>query len=403
MTGHAFPELVSFDNMMRTFMQARNISGGALAVTRNSKLVYARGFTYSDDNEDIIVEPTSLFRIASISKPITAAAVMRLVQDNQLTLSEKLTDLLTLIPPVGQSPDPRLTDITVLNLLQHLGGWDRNISFPPMFYDLVISAALGVSLPISKSNIVTYMTGNPLQHTPGTTFAYSNYGYSLLGQIIEAVTGQAYQNYVDEKLLQPLNITRMVLGQTLPIHRHPDEVKYHTQYTGTMVMNGSGSSVSGAYGAWNLDNMDAHGGWLASAVDLARFGAAFDEPTASPILTAASIDTMYGLPENIDPNNYVPGDWYYACGWDVRDWGNRFRNTWHGGSLDGTHTLLVRRRDGLNWCVLFNQRDDPSGLPYWQIDDLLHITADAISIWPDHDLFGEYLFDEKVYLPIVTR
>ena len=68
-TGHDVPELVSFDNTMRDFMQARNIPGGALAVTRNSKLVLARGYTYSNDSEDIIVNPTSLFRIAGISKP----------------------------------------------------------------------------------------------------------------------------------------------------------------------------------------------------------------------------------------------------------------------------------------------------------------------------------------------
>ena len=95
--GHTTPELVSFDNTMRDFMQARDIPGGALAVTCNSRLVLARGYTWSNDSEDIVVEPTSLFRIASLTKPITAAAVLRQVQDNQLDLSAKLTDILTSI------------------------------------------------------------------------------------------------------------------------------------------------------------------------------------------------------------------------------------------------------------------------------------------------------------------
>ena len=106
------------------------------------------------------------------------------------------------------------------------------------------------------------------------------------------------------------------------------------------------------------------------------------------------------IPQSIDPGNYEPGDWYYACGWDVRDWGDDGRNTWHSGSLDGTHTLMVMRWDGVNWCVLFNQRDDPSGLSYWDIDGLLHFAADAVTGWPDHDLFGIYLLNEKTYLPI---
>ena len=340
-TGYEFPELASFDNTMRDFMQPRNISGGALAVTRNSKLVLARGYTYRDDDEDIIVEPTSLFRIASISKPITATAILRLVQDGQLDLSAKLTGLLTLTPPPGQFPDPRLTDITVLNLLQHLAGWDRNLAFDPMFYDLILSDALGVPLPIAKTDIATYMTGQLLQHAPGTTYAYSNYGYSLLGQIIEAVTGQSYQSYVKQKVFNPLDVTRMVLGRTLPAYRLPDEVKYHTQYYGITVFDESGSYVPWPYGGWNLENMDAHGGWLASAVDIVRFASTFDDPGSSPVLNSASVETMYGLPQNIDPDDYIPGDWYYGCGWAVRDWGNGVRNTWHDGSLDGTHTLMV--------------------------------------------------------------
>jgi hypothetical protein len=112
---------------------------------------------------------------------------------------------------------------------------------------------------------------------------------------------------------------------------------------------------------------------------------------------------MYGLPQHIDPGDYTPGDWYYGCGWSVRDWGSGVRNTWHDGSLSGTHALLVRRWDGVNYCVLFNQRDDASGLPYWEIDPLLYNTADKISTWPDHDLFDDYLLTEKVYLPVIMK
>jgi CubicO group peptidase (beta-lactamase class C family) len=410
-TGNEVPELAGFDDAMRNFMQSRNISGGALAITQNNKLVLARGYTYNEDNEDIVVQPTSLFRIASISKPITATAILRLVQDNQLQLSTKLTDILTLTPRAEHLvPDPRLSDITVLNLLQHLGGWNRDTTFDPMFYDAPIASALGVSLPVSKLDIMTYMTGRSLQHSPGTTYSYSNYGYCLLGQIIEAVTGQSYQDYVRNTIFRPLNITRSVLGRTFITHRLANEVKYHAPWhlRGPTVFSNSGSDVPAPYGRWNLENMDAHGGWLASAVDMVRFASIFDSPVSSSILNQTSIDTMFGLPENIPPDSYLPGDWYYGCGWAVRDWGDGGRNTWHVGSLDGTYTLLVRRADGLTWCVLFNQRTDASGLPYSDIDGILHQTADAVSTWPNHDLFNQYFNDEgslseTVYLPLVTK
>lgn len=402
-TGHAYTELAGFDNTMQSFMQARNIPGGALAVTRNGRLVLARGYTYSDDVEDLTVQPTSLFRIASISKPLTATAVLRLVQDGHLSLSSKVKDLISLTHPPGQSPDSRLANITIRNLLQHLGGWDRGMTFDPMFRDASIAAALGVSLPISQANILTYTTGQPLQHDPGTTYAYSNYGYCLLGQIITAVTGLPYANYVSQVVFNPLQVTRPTLGHSLPANRLPTEVKYHSQYSAPTVFNSSGSIVPYPYGGWNLENMDSHGGWLASAIDLVRFAASFDDPASSPVLNAASITTMFGLPENIPPGNYTPGDWYYACGWAVRDWGGGNRNTWHDGSLDGTYTLVVRRgSDHTNWCVLFNQRDDASGLSYSAIDSALHAAANAVTTWPDHDLFSEYL-SKFIYLPLVIK
>ena len=400
-TGHEFAELASFDQTMKEFMQARNISGGVLAVTRDSKLALARGYTYSEDPEDLVVQPGSLFRLASVSKPLTAVAVMRLVQENRLDLAAKINDLLPLTPPAEQAADPRLADVTVRRLLQHLGGWESIDVFDPMFNDAGIAYDLGVPLPVSKENILTYATGRALKYDPGTTYAYSNYGYCLLGRVIEKVIGRPYQDYVNEAVFHPLSVYRPALGRTLPAHRLANEVKYHSQYVRTTVFDASGFGVPSPYGGWNLENMDAHGGWLASAVDLARFAASFDDAAACPILSAASIATMFALPENIAPEDYTAGDFYYACGWMVRDAGGENRNTWHTGGLDGTFTLLVRRGyDKTNWCVLFNQRDDASGLDYMEIDLSMHTAANAVTSWPDHDLFAEYL-PRRVYLPVV--
>ena len=390
-TGHAFPEMAGFDTVLESFMRERGISGASLAVTRDRRLLLARGYTYSDDIDDKIVEPVSVFRVASLSKPITAVAILRLVQDGQLNLTDRLVDLVRLAPPRARVSDSYLQDVTLLNLLQHLGGWNSEFTFDPMFADLRISSALAMPLPISKADIAMYMTGQPLQHLPGTTYSYSNYGYSLLGRIVESLTGMPYQDYVQTRIFAPLRIATAAQGRSRYIHRRPEEVKYHTQHRCSTVLDSSGVRVSCAYGGFNLENMDSHGGWVMSAVDLARFAATFDEPQLSPVLDSASVDVMFSLPENIESASYVPGEYYYGCGWSVRDWRNGRRNTWHLGSMPGTSALLVRRWDGVNWCVLFNQRDDPSGAKYGEIDSLITAAANSVPVWPDHDLFSEYL------------
>jgi CubicO group peptidase (beta-lactamase class C family) len=389
-TGHKVSALASFEHHIRDFMQARSIPAGALAVARKKKLIFARAYTSPD--EAMLTEPNSLFRIASISKPLTATAIMRLVQENRLALSARVAQILNLGPLLPEGADGRMRDVTVLDLLQHLGGWDRQESFDPMFRDRTIAQALNVTLPISKKHITAYMANQPLQHTPGTTYAYSNYGYCLLGQIIAQITQQPYQDYLRQAVMTPLGITNPRLGRTLPQHRQVHEVTYHSQKKGKTVHDHSQAIVPSPYGAWNIENMDAHGGWLASAVDLLRFAVSFHDPEKSPILDQSALESMFAPPKNIKPEEYIAGNVYYGCGWSVRDWGQGRRNIWHGGSLPGTHTLLVKRwQDELSWCVLFNQRDDPSGLAYGAIDGLLHDAADAVKQWPEHDLFDEYL------------
>ncbi len=374
--GQAYAGLTSFDTTMKTFMQARNVTSGSLAVTRAGKLVLARGYTWSADT-GVSTQPTSLFRTASITKPVTATAVLRLVQDGRLKLTDRLTDLLGL----SASADARLADVTLLRLLQHLGGWDRDISGDPLSEDLTIATALGKQLPISQDDIIAYVTARPLDHTPGTAYAYSNYGYLLLGKIIERVTGTAYATYTQNTVLTPLQISRMRLGRTLT--PATGEVAYYSQYRYKTVMDASGTVVDAPYGSFNYENHAFNGGWLASAVDLTRFATIYDGKTS--VLNTASVSRAFAQPET----GINADGWYYGCGWMVRPVTGG-TNTWHDGSLPGTSTLLVRRYDGLSWAVMFDQRDDASGKSYGDIDPALHTAADAVTAWPTGDLSGSY-------------
>ncbi|MEO3827999.1 serine hydrolase domain-containing protein [Actinomadura sp. B10D3] len=375
-TGKALASLGAFDTTMKGFMQSRDITCGQLAVVRNGKLVLSRGYTWNVSTAPV-TQPTSLFRIASVSKPITATAVLRLVQDGKLKLTDRPATLLGL----STAADPRLEDVTVLRLLQHLGGWDREISPDPVFADWVISQGYGKPLPISQADIMRYASAQKLDHAPGSTYAYANYGYTLLGQIIEKITGQEYADYVQRTVLAPLDIQRMRLGASRA--SGTGEVEYDSDRIVTTILDSSGKKVPAPYGLFNLENLDSAAGWTATAMDLTRFVGVYEGGTS--VLNTASIERALAEPET----GVSADGWYYGCGWQVRSYSGGRMNIWHSGSLAGTYSMLVRRTGGLTWAVLFNQRPEDDA-PDYDIDTRLLETSKTVQTWPTGDLTSTY-------------
>jgi len=385
-TGQPNPDLASFDDMMLAFLAKHNVPGAALAVTRDGMLVYARGFGMADHAGPVL--PRALFRIASISKPITAVAILKLIEEGKLKLDDRAFALLKLQPflPKGRKRDPRLKDITIRHLLQHTGGWDRAKSFDPMFRSVDIAKAFQAPPPARPEHIIRYMQGQHLDFTPGERYSYSNFGYCVLGRIIEKVSGETYEDYVKKSVLGPLGIQAPRLGKTLLPGRARGEVTYHDRGTGPSVFAANlGEQVHLPYGAWYLEAMDAHGGWIGSAVDLVRFASAFDKPDQCKILNKRSIEAMFARPQGAAGDNAKgkPRPSYYACGWNVQIVGKGKANHWHTGALDGTATILVRRHDGLCWAVLFNARTNARGEYLARlIDGLVHEAANKVDRWP---------------------
>src|SRR5437660_2390222 len=361
------------------FMKERGTPGGALAVVKDRRLVYARGYGWADRDQKLAVTPESLFRIASISKPITAVAVLKLVEQNKLRLDARVFELLDFKARVskGATLDPRWETVTLAQLLHHTGGWDIEKSGDPMFLSKEYLAKEFPEVPAgSPWAAILHQLTKPLDFDPGTRYAYSNFGYCLLGRVIEKVTGETYEAFVRRAILVPAGIKRMRLGHTL--ERVDGEVRYYH------------AKDQHATTAFNLEWMYSHGGWIASAVDLARFDAALDDPQHSPVLKPATFATMYAPPP-LPAWRKADGsleDAYYGCGWSVRPVGNSGKpNYWQAGSLPGTATLLVRRWDGFSWAVLFNQRSDDKNMPDSAIDPALHRAADSVTSWPTDDLF----------------
>ncbi|MEM9656991.1 MAG: serine hydrolase [Planctomycetota bacterium] len=379
----------NYDRSMSAFMREHRVPGASIAVTNGGKVVFARGYGYADVAEGEQVTPTSRFRIASISKPITAVAVLQLIEQGELNQEDMVLETLDYeddIRAAGDAFDDRWRQITIRHLLEHRGGWDRDESFDAMFQSVRFAQQVGVEPPADQTTVIRAMFSTPLDFRPGERYAYSNFGYCLLGRVIERRTGQTYEKYVQENVLAPLGINSMRIGATRLESRAANEVRYYQPGTAKSVFaQDLNAQTPWPYGGWYLEAMDSHGGWIASASDLAKFAAAFDDPANCPILSRESIETMYARPPGLaghDENGEAKPR-YYSLGWITREVGEGKVNHWHTGSLSGTATIMIRRHDGKNFVALLNSRVSPSASHLGRaIDRLLHQMADEVTEWP---------------------
>ena len=377
-----------FDEMMTGFLENYGAPGAALAVSRQGQMVYARGFGLADTETGRNVEPESLFRIASVSKPLTAIAMLQIAARKSVPLD---TPVFEILPPrswLARNADERLKRVTIRHLLQHRAGWDRDRTFDPIVRPVEAVRNAKKRLPAKPEDILRYALTLPLDFAPGERFAYSNVGYLLLGRIIEHLSGSKYEKFVRENVLSPAGITRMKLGRSWSGDLEPDEVRYYdSQNRKAPAVNGPklGVSVPLVYGGENFEGFEAHGGWIASAADLVRFASAV-EAARKPLLAGDPLKAMTERPEGEAGFDSVgkPRAAYYGCGWNVRPVGSDGKaNTWHNVLIAGTSALLVRRFDGLTWAVTFNTDRSRDGQVLTNlIDPLVHRAADSVRDWP---------------------
>jgi CubicO group peptidase (beta-lactamase class C family) len=365
-TGVNIQGTAKADSVIRQFMSTWNISGAGVAITKNGKLVYNKGFGYTNARQTEKAQPGNLYRIASVSKPITAIAIMKLVEEGRLSLSDTVFGkgkLLNQPYYLEKISDKRIYTITVKQLLEHTAGWDRNVGvdgYPhsdAAFFPMHVSKVMNEPNPVGDSTLVKFMLYKGLNNKPGTHYSYSNVGYLVLGKIIEKVSGMKYETYVKEKIFNPLNIKDIQLGKNLLENKKAREVEYLCDASSPSCY-GNGKWVKNPYGSFNLEAMNAHGGWIASAADLTKLMLAVDGSTTSPDILKPATLALMNAPGDVNPN--------YAKGWSA----NRQNNYWHTGSMDGTASFVCRTSDGYTWAFLFNSRGDNSSA-FWNAFDKL--------------------------------
>lgn len=307
-------EFIPLELNILSFMVNRGRRAGTLTVSKDNELVVSRAYESTSIHGLKPLPPESLFRIASITKSFTRVAIEQLIQSGQIKPETKA------FPLIGIEKN-HFSRITVDHLINHQGGWDRNKAPDPMFYHHAIGLHLGVlndedlrSDKVNIDHILEYMKDQPLQFEPGTVSAYSNFGYCVLGRVIEAISGQTYSQYLQENVLNLLDLKSTIFGCTRWDLTDPREVTY--------LMD---EEELDPYRHISLEILESAGGLVSSGLDLCKF---FD-------------------------HFWVDG----------KTRNGEVRRGMVAGSLPGTSAMAMQEKD-LTMVALFNSRDD--WIPRWQ-------------------------------------
>ena len=306
-------DLNLIDSTVKDFMTNYKVEGTSLALVKDGKLVYAKGFGVMDKNTMEPVQATSLFRIASLSKPITSAALMMMIEKNLTSLEAKIFGQNGILGTEygTQAYSEYEEQITLQHLLEHTAGGESWSNDPwqkdPMWNHMGFNFSQLIGWVLD--------TRNPTVQ-PGTKHVYSNFGFCVLGRVIEKLTGQSYESYVQENVLRPIGATGMKIGRSKVTEKDTNEVTYYDYH---------GNDEVPYYPHLNIERMDAHGGWISSTVDLARFLVHFDGMSSKTDLISKSTYDIMTTASSVKD--------HYAKGWQVNN-GNG--NIWHGGNLPGT-------------------------------------------------------------------
>ena len=361
-SGPVVPELAPLEQAMTNFMNSFQYSAGTLALMKDSKLVLRTGFGWRDTNKTMVIHPDNLFRLASVSKTITDVAIHKLVNAGQLSYSTTIYSYLGITPTGGVLGDTRITNITVQHLLDHQGGWDSGVSpvGDPVFSTIQISTELGLNYPAQPTNVISWMFAKPLDFAPGSQTVYANFGYQILGRVIEKASGKSYVNYIMQDVFGPYGITNIIQAHSRPADLAPWEIWYDTGVVDDSGLALMRSAVDfptnklarfvdgGAY----YESLDSVGGLSASAPDLCRY--------------------LLRYWEGSDAR--VPGTFY---GWNYLFYG----------SLPGTTAVLYQNisqsptsTNGLEFAALFNKRilQNDNDVAFNAIND----AATNVTSWP---------------------
>lgn len=371
-------ELAGLDKKVKSFMRQWQIKGASLSIMRNDSLLYSKGYGWADEQKGIEMEPKHILRMASVSKLITAVGIMVLQERDSLSIKDTVfgpSGILNDSLFNGLIKDKNYHKITIEHLLRHQGGFPRD----PLFSSRDVMTQLRLDHAPEKEDFYKVVLNRPVRFEPGTWQRYSNFGYLLLSDIIEKVSGKPYEQFIKEDVLLPAGCFDMHIAGNYYEHKRENEVRYYThEGDGKYIeeYNKSGRIVERCYGGNNIPLLSGAGGWCGSTAELARFVAAIDgKPEVEDIISPESIAQMV---EYFDRDTY-------SLGWNDTTPEKGWSRT---GTLAGTSALIKYFPDGECWILITNTSTwKGPGLPRYT-DEMFKACRDLYGDkLPKRDLF----------------
>lgn len=339
-----FAELEGLDKKVRAYMKRWEMKGASLAITRNDSLLYAKGYGWADEEAGIEMQPSHIMRMASVSKLITAVGIMILQDRDSLSIKDTVfgpTGILNDSLFLTTIKDKNYRKITVEHLLRHQGGFHRD----PLFSSRDVKHQMQLDHPPVKEDFYKLVLSRRLSFQPGSWEKYSNFGYLLLSEIIEKVSGMPYEEFIRREVLAPAGCYDMHIGGNYYEDKRDNEVRYYAHSgEGKYIEDYSdnGVMVERCYGGNNIPLLSGAGAWCASPAEIARL--------------VATIDGCPEIPDIISQESFLQMTEYfdketYSLGWNDTAPSKGWSRT---GTLSGTCALVRHFPDGECWIMITN-------------------------------------------------
>lgn len=339
-----FEELAGLDRKIEAYMRKWAMKGASLAITRNDSLLYAKGYGWADEELGIEMEPSHILRMASVSKLITAAGIMVLQDRDSLSIKDTVFGPSGILKDAGFASvikDRNYYKITIEHLLRHQGGFYRD----PLFSSRDVKHQLLLDYPPCKEDFFGLVLRHNLRFMPGSWQKYSNFGYLLLSEIIEQVSGMSYEEFICKEVLAPAGCFDMHIAGNYYEDKRENEVRYYTHNGDGKYIeeyNDSGKMVERCYGGNNIPLLSGAGAWCGSPAEIARFVAAIDgRPEVKDIISKEAFEQMI---EYFDKETF-------SLGWNDTTPEKGWSRT---GTLSGTCALVRQFPDGECWVMITN-------------------------------------------------
>lgn len=307
------------DSAVDAFRQKTSAPGVSIALVQNGELVYANGYGFADLENSVPATPETLYRLASVSKTITAIATMQLWQQHKIDLDAPVQKYCPAFPDPVFAGKPAL--ITTRMLLGHLGGIrhykDGDAGLPE------VNNTTHFADPIAGG--LSFFKDDPLVAKPGTHFHYSTQGYTLIGCVDAAVSGESYVDYVREHIFTLAGMNSSLVDDRFAVIPH--RTRFYSKDKNGIIENSEFLDSS-----YKIPG----GGWLSNATDLASYEIALMKGKLVDPATLALMSTP-GKPSDGSED-------HYGLGFGIQSLevvGQKFTAIGHAGGQQGTSTMIL--------------------------------------------------------------